>query len=147
MNANEKNANLEVVSNNPLVDAEFGVIHGAAIHAVAGTFPDVLDRTEELLQNGRRLVSAPLPPNVPLMRAPFRSVLIEKNTSRKYDTEGLNALAKARERVQTQRKNGKLLSGTDEDFAAIDREMLLRALRDVRLCAALDAPASHSQGS
>ena len=151
MSTGEKNLNLkslvlEVVSNNPLVDAEFGIIHGVAVHVVEGTFPDVLDRTEELLQNGRRLVSAPLPPNIPMMRAPFRSVLIEKNTSRKYDIEGLNALAKARERVVTQRENGKSPSGTDEDFAAIDREMLLRALRDVGLCAALDASTSHSQG-
>jgi hypothetical protein len=114
---------------------------------VEGAFSDVLDRAEELLQNGRRLVSAPLPPNVPLMRAPFRSILVEKNSPQKYDVKGLDTLAKARERVFAQRENAASFSktGAKEDFAAIDREMLLRAFRDVGLCAAFDAPAGPSQ--
>jgi hypothetical protein len=150
MNAVKSGENPEIVSNNPLVSAEFAAAHGMVVHEVAGTLVDVLGRLEELLQDGRRLVSTPLPPNIPLMRAPFRSVLVEKNAaSRKYDAEGLISLAKAKERVLAQSKNAAPLSEMgselEKDFAVIDREMLLRALRDAGLCAALDAPASHSR--
>jgi hypothetical protein len=136
---------LEIVSNNPRVDADFAAAHGAVcVHRVEGSFLDVLTRAEDLLQDGRRLLSAPLPPNVPLMRAPFRSLLVEKiafpgeksRKSRKYDVEGLKALDKAMERVLTQRKNWVPPSGAPEaedDFAMIDVELLLRALREVRL--------------
>ena len=150
MDAAKSGEILEIVSNNPLVGAEFAAAHGMVVHRVEGTFLDVLGRLEELLQDGRRLVSAPLPPNIPLMRAPFRSILLEKNTaSRKYDAEGLNALSKARERILAQRKSAGFFSemGTEleKDFAVIDREMLFRALRDAELCAVFSVSSSRSQ--
>ena len=70
----------EIVTNNPRLTADFAVSHGiVSVHRVEGSPLDVLDRAEALLQEGRTLVSAPLPPNVPLMRAPYRSLLLAQS--------------------------------------------------------------------
>lgn len=129
---------LEIVTNNPRLTADFAAGHGIVrIEAVEGSPLDVLSRTEELLQGGYRLVSAPLPPNIPLMRAPYRSLLVER-ADRRYDVAGLTALSKARERMETQRAIDSCTGpGTDADFALIDEELLLRALRDHGLGLAL----------
>ena len=78
-----------------------------------------------------RNVSAPLPPNVPIMRGPYRSLVIEKN-DRQYDKEGLIALHKARERYIIERNHPNLPT-PGEDFGIIDRQMLQRSLRDAML--------------
>lgn len=130
---------LEIVTNNPRLTADFAASHGVfCIVNVEGSPLAVLSRTEELLQEGYRLVSAPLPPNIPLMRAPYRSLLLER-ADRRYDTTGLTALAKARERMEAQRAIDESAGpGTDDDFALIDEELLRRTLRDHRLGLALD---------
>lgn len=68
---------LRIVTNNSWIETGPAVPH--EIVFVEGTPMEVLDKTEELLQQGWRLVSAPLPPNVPIMRGPYRSLVIEKN--------------------------------------------------------------------
>ena len=98
---------------------------------VDGTPLEVLDKAEELLQQGWKLVSAPLPPNVPIMRGPYRSLVIEKN-DRQYDKDGLIAIDKARERYRMERENHNLPE-PGEDFGVIDRQMLQRMLRDTML--------------
>ena len=125
---------LEIVTNSPRLTADFAASHGASsIHRVEGSPLDVIDRAEALLQEGRRLISAPLPPNIPLMRAPYRSLLVARS-ERKYDVEGLRALEKARERLTLQRSIDEDAGpGRNEDFALIDEDLLLRALRDHRL--------------
>ena len=125
----------EIVTNNPRLTADFAVSHGvASVHRVEGSPLDVLDRTEALLQEGRTLVSAPLPPNVPLMRAPYRSLLLAQS-ARRYDAAGLLSIGKARERLTTQRAIDEDAGpGRSEDFALIDEDLLCRALRDSRLC-------------
>ena len=125
----------EIVTNNPRLTADFAVSHGvASVHRVEGSPLDVLDRTEALLQEGRTLVSAPLPPNGPHLRAPYRSLLLAQS-ARRYDAAGLLSLAKARERLTTQRAIDEDAGpGRSEDFALIDEDLLCRALRDSRLC-------------
>lgn len=123
---------LRVVTNNPWIEG--GEAVSCEITAVEGTPLATLDKTEELLQEGWKLVSAPLPPNVPLMRGPFRSLIIEKN-DRRYDKEGLIAIEKARERYKIER-NRPFLPVPGEDFGIMDRQMLLRTLRDAMLPAA-----------
>lgn len=118
-----------IVSNNPWI--EKGPAEPHDIDLVEGTPMEVLDRVEELLQQGWMLVSTPLPPNIPIMRGPYRSLVIEKN-DRQYDAQGLLALSKARERYRTEREN-KNLPEPGEDFGIIDRQMLLRTLRDAML--------------
>ncbi len=116
---------LQIVTNNPEVhrcpDMPYGVVFAE------GDPMGVLDKTEELLQDGWRLVSAPLPPNVPIMRGPYRSLVIEESEDR-YDCRGILSLAKARERYLMERQVN--CSEPGKDFALIDRQMLLRALRD-----------------
>lgn len=111
-----------VVTNNPC-------IAGRGVRHVEGSPLDVLDAVERLLQAGYSLVSAPLPPNIPLMRAPYRSVLLERSSHR-YDAGGLLSVAAARERFATQRAIADAPAGTDGDFADIDGRLLQRALRE-----------------
>lgn len=119
---------LQIVTNNPEIywspEMPYGVI------STEGDPIDVLDRTEELLQHGWRLLSAPLPPNVPIMRGPYRSLVIEES-ERQYDKDGIIAVEKARERYLIERE--KNCSEPQEDFVLIDRQMLQRALRDISI--------------
>ena len=119
---------LQIVTNNPEIylspEMPYGVV------SVEGDPIDVLDRTEELLQHGWRLLSAPLPPNVPIMRGPYRSLVIEES-DRQYDKEGMIAIEKARERYLIERKRN--CQEPQEDFALIDRQMLQRALMDISI--------------
>lgn len=126
---------LRIVTNNPWIEKGPAVPH--EIILIDGTPLDTLDKTEELLQQGWKLVSAPLPPNVPIMRGPYRSLIVAKNDCQ-YDKEGLVALAKARERYKMERK-GHSLPAPGEDFGVIDRQMLHRSLRDFMLISAEEA--------
>ncbi|MCQ4762928.1 GrdX family protein [Cloacibacillus evryensis] len=120
---------LRIVTNNGWIEKGPAVPH--EIIPVDGTPLEVLDKAEELLQQGWKLVSAPLPPNVPIMRGPYRSLVIEKN-DRQYDKDGLIAIDKARERYRMERENHNLPE-PGEDFGVIDRQMLQRMLRDTML--------------
>lgn len=120
---------LRIVTNNPWIERGPAVPYEIVL--VGGTPMATLDKTEELLQNGWKLVSAPLPPNVPIMRGPYRSLVIEKN-DRQFDKEGLIAIEKARRRYEIER-NHPNLPEPGEDFGIIDRQMLQRMLRDAML--------------
>lgn len=120
---------LRIVTNNPWIERNAAVPY--EITLVEGDPFAALDKAEELLQQGWKLVSAPLPPNVPIMRGPYRSLVIEKN-DRRYDKEGLIALGKARERYIIERNHPNLPT-PGEDFGIIDRQMLQRSLRDAML--------------
>lgn len=93
---------------------------------------DVLNRAEELLQRNARLLSAPLPPNVPTMRGPYRTIFLEKNCSKQYDAAGLISVAKARKRYEAARKVA--VYEEDPDFADIDLSFAIRVLRDIATC-------------
>lgn len=120
---------IRIVTNNGWIKTGAAVPH--EITLVEGTPLAVLDKAEELLQEGWKLVSAPLPPNVPMMRGPYRSLVIEKN-DRQYDKDGLLAIDKARDRYRMEREHHNLPEPS-EDFGVIDRQMLQRMLRDVMI--------------
>lgn len=120
---------LRIVTNNSWIETGPAVPH--EIVFVEGTPMEVLDKTEDMLQQGWKLVSAPLPSNVPIMRGPYRSLVVEKN-DRQYDRDGLISLGKARERYRMERENHNLPE-PGEDFGVIDRQMLQRTLRDAMI--------------
>ena len=67
------------MTNNPWIERNAAVPY--EITLVEGDPFATLDKAEELLQQGWKLVSAPLPPNVPIMRGPYRSLVIERTTA------------------------------------------------------------------
>ncbi len=123
--------NLTVVTNNRRVAEKF-----KNVILVDGDPQDVLARTVILLQENHRLISAPLPPNVPIMRAPFRSLLLETSDP-KYDIAGIEAVERARKELAKQRAIAQTNPGSDrdDDFARIDATYLERAMRDYALIA------------
>ncbi|MDR3038516.1 MAG: GrdX family protein [Candidatus Adiutrix sp.] len=119
---------LLVLTNNPLV---IEALAEPPVQPVAGRGLAVVFRAAlELVQAGYRLVSAPLPPNVPLIRAPYRSLLLAK-AARQYDLEGLRLLELARERAETLGRPA-WAEEQARDAAIIDRELLARALTESR---------------
>jgi len=120
--------NMQIVTNNPNIQNTPETLCGVVM--VEGSPLDVLDKTEELLQQSWRLRSTPLPPNVPIMRGPYRSLVIER-ADKQYDVTGIQAIEKARDRYEIERRRG--CPGKAEDFAAIDETMLQRTLRDISL--------------
>ena len=120
---------IRIVTNNPEIQGKDEIPH--EITFVDGSPICVLEKAMELAQDNWLLVSTPLPPNIPIMRAPYRSLAMQKNTS-KYDAQGMIALEKALVRYKQVRDSGTTNVGK-EDFAVIDMTMLERALRDAAL--------------
>lgn len=115
-----------LLTNNPLVLNNPG---GLPVRPVTKNgIQAVIEAALDLAQSGYRLISTPLPPNVPLIRAPYRSLLLERQEGR-YDARGIIALEKA---AQTAAKL--IASAYKEspalDAAFIDREILLRTFRE-----------------
>ena len=123
------------VTNNPLVIS--GKDLPVEVSAAEGDALAVLSAAEDLLTRGYSLVSAPLPPNVPMMRCRWRSLLL-RTSEDGTDVEGLRMIGKARERLTLQaRAPGGLAS---DDYAALDREYLERGLRDLSILEGLEEP-------
>ena len=123
------------VTNNPLVLS--GKDLPVEVAAAEGDALAVLAAAEDLLTRGYSLVSAPLPPNVPMMRCRWRSLLL-KSSEGGTDIEGLRMIGKARERLTLQvRTPGGLAS---DDYAALDREYLERGLRDLSILEGMEEP-------
>ena len=119
---------MKVVTNNPAILTNKDMPHD--IIFVEGSPVDVLDKAEELIQQHWSLLSTPLPPNIPIMRGPYRSLVI-KEADEQYDTKGLLALDKARTRYVMEREFRTM--DPNADFGEIDRTMLYRTLRDISL--------------
>ena len=119
---------MKVVTNNPAILTNKDMPHD--IIFVEGSPVDVLDKAEELIQQHWSLLSTPLPPNIPIMRGPYRSLVI-KEADEQYDTKGLLALDKARTRYVMEREFRTM--HPNADFGEIDRTMLYRTLRDISL--------------
>lgn len=115
-----------IFSNNPCLEDN---VSGIRVHHVQGGIGEIHDALAHALQNGHELVSSPLPPNVPLIRSPFRSVIL-RETKRKYDASGIIALEKARERASVLGVNED--ERVMKDLGFIDRDHLLRAIGQMR---------------
>lgn len=115
-----------VLSNNTVLPPFLGAI---PVRSVSGGLDAFYAALGDLLQSGYALVSAPLPPNVPLIRSPVRSVIV-RHSERRYDTEGLMLLEKAKERSATLGIASEKRLVRDLEF--VDRDHLLRALRQLQ---------------
>lgn len=116
-----------VVTNNAALQA--GGVAGLDLAPVTGGLEAVYDALSRMLQSGYRLVSSPLPANVPLIRSPVRSVIVQK-TDRRFDVPGLLALERARERSQTLGVNAEArLRG---DLELIDKDQFHRAVAQLK---------------
>lgn len=118
-----------LLTNNPLVLDNPGQV---PVQPVAERgLQAVIESALNLVQSGYRLVSTPLPPNLPLIRAPYRSLLLERQ-ERRYDAQSILALTKAE---QTAAKLGLSEYGEQQalDSAFIDREILQRTFRECGL--------------
>ncbi len=114
-----------VTNNSKLVSGEAALPHGFAVRAVEGGVEAIYATLEDALQNGYVLITSPLPPNVPLIRSPVRSVIVKK-AERRYDKDGLIVLEKARERTSVLGSTD--CSRTRPDLEMIDLDQLRRAL-------------------
>lgn len=117
-----------IVTNNTIVRERLS--KGYDIHFVEGDALQLLDVTEALLQSGWKLLTAPLPPNVPLIRSAIRSVVL-KSDAQRYDVPGLQHLSKARERTETLAKAHR--PEQRGDLEHIDWTFVQRALLELNL--------------
>lgn len=115
-----------ILSNNPSLGDN---VSGIQVRHVAGGIEEIYNAISHALQDGYELVSSPLPPNVPLIRSPFRSVILRQIT-RRYDAAGILVLEKARERTKVLgvKNEGRIL----KDLEFIDRDHLLRAIAQMK---------------
>lgn len=112
-----------IVTNNSRITPDSHA--GFDCRSVPGGLGEIYDAVSLMLQNGYRLISSPLPANVPLIRSPVRSVVLLRR-SKRYDEEGLLMLEKARERTSTLGVNND--SRVRADLEMIDADQLARTL-------------------
>ena len=111
-----------ILTNNSSIEPK---IPGFAITRVPGNLEAMYAAVSDHLQNGHALVSSPLPANVPLIRSPIRSIILEK-ASRRYDAQGLIVLEKAKERTAVLGVVDDARTRADLEF--IDKDQLRRAI-------------------
>ena len=131
--------NLILVTNNAEAASFAG--DGMKTIMVSGSPIDVLNRVCEMLQNGYRLISVPLPPNIPMMRSPFRSLLIGPS-EQQYDTVGIEAIEQAKDVMERQRKISMPVDEDAEiisDYAMIDAQYVRRAAEEFGMLCDLHA--------
>lgn len=87
-----------IITNNTVVRQRLAQKY--SVDFVEGDAVQVFDSLEQCLQTGWKLLTVPLPPNVPLIRSPIRTLVLQSH-GQSYDVPGLQCLAKARERTQT----------------------------------------------
>lgn len=117
---------LVIISNNASLGNVFEEI---PVRPVGGSADAVYDAIGVALENGYELVSSPLPPNVPMIRSPVRSVILRK-IQRKYDAPGILTLEKARERNRVLGIENIERFRKDQEY--IDRDHLLRAISQLK---------------
>lgn len=113
---------LIILSNNSSLE---DTVSGIPVCRVEGDCLAVYDAVGRALENGHELVSSPLPPNVPMIRSPVRSVILRK-TRRKYDARGILILENARERNRILGVESVERFRKDQEY--IDRDHLSRAI-------------------
>lgn len=112
----------QILSNNRTLCSE---VRGIAVTRICGGIEAIYEAVGNSLQNGCSLVSAPLPANVPLIRSPVRSIIVQKS-ARKYDASGLMMLEKAKERSAVLGTIDNALTRADLEY--IDKDHLLRTI-------------------
>lgn len=115
-----------ILSNNSRLENN---VAGLPVRRIAGGLPEFYAAAAEALQNNHELVSSLIPPNVPLIRSPVRSVIMRR-TERQYDAQGLLSLEKAKERTLALGVNEAERIRKDLEF--IDRDHLLRAIAQLK---------------
>ena len=114
-----------ILTNNGSIEADF---HGLAVTRVSGGLDAIYESVSDHLQNGYALVSSPLPANVPLIRSPIRSVILQKS-QRRFDAQGLLLLDKAKGRTEVLGVVDDTRTRADLEF--IDKDQLSRAIRQL----------------
>ncbi|MGL4208450.1 MAG: hypothetical protein ACRCTY_03585 [Candidatus Adiutrix sp.] len=120
-----------VLTNNPLLIADSINIAKRKVPMIG--LQSVFEAALGLVQSGYKLLSAPLPPNLPLIRAPYRSLLLQKN-GRRYDVSGIRSLTLALGRVLILGASN-LNETQRQDAAYIDRDLFFRVLEECDLLA------------
>jgi hypothetical protein len=112
---------LLIVTNNPTVSMRYR----KAEH-VEGSPVDVLARVGVLLQEGYRLVAAPLSGNLVMLRNPYRSVLLESSHGEEVPAADFLRVADSYQRL-VEKAEWEVPEHTLEDYAFMDEMFLDRA--------------------
>lgn len=121
-----------IITNNSLLSSATIETQNAiyTLEKTTGELDAIYAAVMHKLQNGHKLVSSPLPANVPLIRSPIRSIIL-KHHAKQYDKDGLLMLIKAQERTKTLgiTNNPELRN----DLEIIDADQLKRALNQLEM--------------
>lgn len=125
-----ENPSLLIISNNGSLENQ---LSGISVRYIGAPLDEIYTSISNALQNHYELLTSPLPPNVPMIRSPVRSVILGR-TERKYDSHGLLLLEKAKERTNALGINDAPHLRKDQEF--LDRDHLLRAIMHLKEIAA-----------
>jgi len=113
-----------IVTNNPGVSSKY-----RAAERVEGSPVDVLARVGVLLQEGFRLVTAPLCGNLVMLRNPYRSLILEKTPGRETPAGDFLKVADAYQRL-VEKSGWKVPEETLADYAFMDGMFLDSAIEE-----------------
>jgi len=118
-----------IITNNPEIAHFYGKEYDIRFMEDTSVY-DVYDAIEILLQKHFVLITMPLPANVPIIRSPVRTVVLEKSVTR-VDGEGLVLIGNARERTMTLCKGYEQRTTDVKDLRMIDLDQIKRAFMQI----------------
>ena len=119
--------NYQIVTNNPEVKASFD-----NVVFIEGSFKDVLIKVRDLVHSGHEIINHPLGASIRMLYSPYRSIMIgDKTTSHNlYYIETIeNSINNYNKHMDVRKPD--IVNG--EDYATIDRELLISAIREHKM--------------
>lgn len=116
-----------IVTNNPLAREEFeGVIF------VQGSYREVLVSVRDLIHQGHELINHPLGASIRMIFSPYRSIIMgdKVEEGNEFYTQTIESAIENYDKLMTTRN---VDFENSEDYARIDRELLLSAIEEDKL--------------
>lgn len=116
-----------IVTNNPLVREEF-----EDVLFVQGSFREVLVKVRDMIHQGQELINHPLGASIRMIYSPYRSIIMGDITeeAREFYTQTIES---AIENYDKHMQKRNVDFENSEDYARIDRELLLSAIEEDKL--------------
>ena len=116
-----------VVSNNPLVRD-----HTSSCTWVDGNFADVLLKVRDLVYDGYKLITHPLPASIGMFYAPVRSIILAPDKSPDKSEQSMILIAEAIDQYRRTVRPDHPQKGSCVDYEMIDYDLWQQSLSECR---------------
>ncbi len=117
----------QIITNNPIIRDNFD-----NVIFIEGGFLDVLIKVRDLVYTGHELINHPLGASIRMMFSPYRSIMVGEKTStnNQYFMETIeNSIINYKKHMEVRLVD----NNNNEDYAIIDKDLLMSAIRENKM--------------